>query len=68
VYEDIGLVSTHIFLSWCSSEWIGVSNRLVLTNIFIVGWFLHVLLSWCLVEDIGASSRLVLHISKLILS
>jgi hypothetical protein len=59
VYEDIGLVSTHILLSWCSGEGIGVSSRLVLANIVTVGWCLQVLLSWCSVEEIGVSSRLV---------
>jgi hypothetical protein len=59
VYEYIGLVSTHILLSWCSGEGIGVSNRLVLANIVTVGWCLQVLLSWCSVEEIGVSSRLV---------
>jgi hypothetical protein len=40
VYEDIGLVSAHILLSWCSSEGIGISNRLVLGNIVTLGWYL----------------------------
>jgi hypothetical protein len=62
MYEDVGLVSTHILLSWFSSEGIGVSSRLVLSNIVTIGWCLHVLLSWFLVKEIGVSIRLVLTI------
>jgi hypothetical protein len=52
-------VSTYIFFNWCSGEMIGVSSKLVLSNIVTIGWCLHVLLSWCSVEEIGVSSRLV---------
>jgi hypothetical protein len=68
MYAYLGLVSTHILLSWCSSEGIGVSNRLVLANIVTIGWCLHVLLSLCSVKEIGISSRLVLHLVELVLS
>jgi hypothetical protein len=59
MYEDLGLVSTHIFLSWCSGEGIGVSNKLILANIITLGWFLQVLLSWSSIEEISVFSRLV---------
>jgi hypothetical protein len=59
MYEYLGLLCTHIFLSWFSGEGIGVSNNFVLANIVTIGWCLQVLLSWCLIEEIGVSSRLV---------
>jgi hypothetical protein len=37
----VGWCLHNIFISWCSTENIGVSSRLVPTNFVIVGWFLQ---------------------------
>jgi hypothetical protein len=35
VYEDLGLVSIHVLISWCSTKEIGVSSRFVPTQYLV---------------------------------